>query len=191
MTGDSVVLLVDDQPDIVATYQEQLNETYTIQTAYSGEEALDELDETVDVILLDRRMPGMTGDELLERIRKQNFGCWVVMVTAVEPDVDIVALEFDEYLIKPVSASQLNDAVERMLAREQLDAHIEQIVEIGSKLATLEAKLDYEQLQESDQYRHLREEFDQLREEIEFTEHKDDPYLEATVENIDALLPNI
>jgi DNA-binding response OmpR family regulator len=191
MTGDSVVLLVDDEPDIVATYQEQLNETYTTRTAYSGEEALDELDETVNVILLDRRMPGMTGDELLKRIREQKLDCWVVMVTAVEPDVDIVALEFDEYLIKPVSASQLNDAVERMLAREQLDEHIQQIVEIGSKLATLEAKLDYEQLQESDQYRHLREEFSQLREELEHTEHNDDPYLEATIENIDALLPNI
>jgi DNA-binding response OmpR family regulator len=186
-----VVLLIDDEPDIVATYQEQLSKTYTTRTAYSGEEALDELDETVDVILLDRRMPGMSGDEVLEQIRKQNLDCWVVMVTAVEPGVDIVALEFDEYLIKPVSASQLNDAVERMLAREQLDAHIEQTVEIGSKLATLEAKLDYEQLQESDQYRHLREEFSRLREELELTERNDDPYLEATIENIDALLPNV
>lgn len=191
MMGDSVVLLVDDEPEIVESYQEQLGETYTTRTAFSGEEALDELDETVDVVLLDRRMPGMTGDELLERIREQDLGCWVVMVTAVEPDVDIVALEFDEYLIKPVSTSQLNNAVDRMLAREQLDTQIRQIVEIGSKLATLEAKLDYEQLQESEQYRHLREEFSQLREEIELTEREDDPYLEATVENIDALLPNL
>lgn len=191
MTGDSVVLLVDDEPDIVAAYQEQLREAYTTRSAFSGEEALEELDESVDVVLLDRRMPGMSGDELLEQIRDREFDCWVVMVTAVEPDLDIVALEFDEYLTKPVSDSQLNDVVERMLAREQLDTQIQQIVEMGSKLATLEAKLDYEQLQESDHYGELREEFNDLREEIEVTEYEDDPYLEATVENIDALLPNL
>lgn len=191
MTGDSVVLLVDDEPDIVAAYQEQLREAYTTRSAFSGEEALEELDGSVDVVLLDRRMPGMSGDELLEQIRDQEFDCWVVMVTAIKPDMDIVALEFDEYLTKPVSDSQLNDVIERMLAREQLDTQIQQIVEMGSKLATLEAKLDYEQLQESDHYGELREEFDDLREEVEVTEYEDDPYLEATVENIDALLPNL
>lgn len=185
-----MVLLVDDEPDVVGMYEQQLSGTYATRTAQSGEEALDEFDETVDVVLLDRRMPGLTGDEVLERIRQRDVDCWVVMVTAVEPDLDIVSLEFDEYLIKPVSGEQLNDTVERMLTREQLDEQIQSIVEIGSKLATLEAKLNYEQLQDSDRYRELRDEFNRLREEIGPTED-DDPYHEATVENIDALLSNL
>jgi DNA-binding response OmpR family regulator len=133
----------------------------------------------------------MNGDAVLERIRERELDCWVVMVTAVDPDMEMVTLAFDEYLIKPVSGEQLNAAVERMLKRDQLDGQIQHIVEIGSKLATLEAKLDYEQLQQSKHYTELRAEFSQLREEIELTEREDDPYLEATVENIDALLPNL
>jgi hypothetical protein len=78
-----------------------------------------------------------------------------------------------------------------MLTRDRLDEQIQEIVDAGSRLATLEAKLDYEQLQESERYGQLREEFERLRAKIELTEHEDDPYLEATVENIDALLPNL
>lgn len=191
MTGDPGVLLVDDEPDVVSTYREQLDDTYTVRAANSGEQALERLDASVDVVLLDRRMPGMNGDAVLERIRERELDCWVVMVTAVDPDMEMVTLAFDEYLTKPVSGEQLNAAVERMLKRDQLDEQIQQIVEIGSKLATLEAKLDYEQLQQSKHYTELRAEFSQLREEIELTEREDDPYLEATVENIDALLPNL
>jgi DNA-binding response OmpR family regulator len=191
MTGDAAILLVDDEPDVVATYQSHLSGEYATRTAHSGEEALEKLDETIDVVLLDRRMPGMTGDELLEHIRERAVDCWVVMVTAVDPDLDIIALEFDEYLTKPVSGSQLKETVERMLTRDRLDEQIQEIVDVGSRLATLEAKLDYEQLQESERYGQLREEFERLRAKIELTEHEDDPYLEATVENIDALLPNL
>ncbi len=190
MTGDPEVLIVDDKPDVVGTYREQLDDTYTTQTANSGQEALEKLDTAVDVMLLDRRMPEMNGDEVLERVRERELGCWVVMVTAVDPDMDMVTLDFDEYLVKPVSGAQLNDAVERMLKRDRLDEQIQQIVELGSKLATLEAKLNYEQLQQSERYTELREEFGQLRDSVELTERDDDPYLEATVENIDALLPD-
>jgi CheY-like chemotaxis protein len=40
-----------------------------VRTAYGGHEALEELSDDVDVILLDRRMPGLSGDEVLEEVR--------------------------------------------------------------------------------------------------------------------------
>lgn len=189
MTGDSGVLIVDDEPEVVETYRKHLADSYSVRTAQSGEAALDALGEWVDVVLLDRRMPGMHGDEVLERIHECDVDCRVVMVTAVDPDLDIVTMAFDEYLVKPVSGDQLRETIDRLLRREQLDEQIQRIVEVGSKLATLEAKLGYEQLDRSDRYAELREEFHQLREETTLGDVDEDPYLEATVENIDALLP--
>lgn len=189
MTGDSGVLIVDDEPAVVETYCQQLTDHHSVRTTQSGEAALDALGEWVDVVLLDRRMPGMNGDEVLEQIRERGVDCRIVMVTAVEPDLDIVAMAFDEYLVKPVTGAQLRETIDRLLRREQLDAQIQRIVEVGSKLATLEAKLGYEQLDRSDRYAELREEFDRLRDEATLGDVDEDPYLEATVENIDALLP--
>ncbi|MXR50742.1 response regulator [Halovenus sp. WSH3] len=186
---DSGILIVDDEPEVVDTYRQHLADTYTVRTAQSGEEALALLDDTIDIVLLDRRMPGMSGDEVLERVRERSIDCRVVMVTAVDPDIDIVTMEFDEYLVKPVSGDDLRETVERLRRRTQLDAQIQRIVELGSKLATLEAKLEYEQLEQSERYDELREEFNRLREDTKLDDI-DDPYLEATVENIEALLPD-
>lgn len=190
MTEDATVLIVDDEEEVANTYSEALDGQYAVHTTYSGEQALETMDSTVDVVLLDRRMPGMSGDEVLEQMRTRDYDCRVVMVTAVEPDSDIIAMEFDEYLVKPVTATQLRDVVERMLAREKLDEQIRRIMTTGSRLATLEAKLDYEQLQDSEEYATLRDEFHELREKTELDDDSDDPYLEATIENIEALLRN-
>lgn len=188
MTADPNVLIVDDETGVVETYREALSQRYAVQTATAGSEALEKLDDAVDVVLLDRRMPGMTGDEVLGEIRDRGVDCRVVMVTAVEPDTDIIAMDFDEYLVKPVTNEQLMEVVERMLNRKNLDRQIQRIIRTGSRLATLEAKLDYHQLQESEEYAALREEFYDLRDGANLEAAQEDPYLEAAVENIEALL---
>jgi len=59
------------------------------------------IDETVDVVLLDRMMPGMSGQEVLAAIRERGLDCRVAMVTAVDADFDVIEMGFDEYLGKP------------------------------------------------------------------------------------------
>jgi DNA-binding response OmpR family regulator len=188
MGADSTVLIVDDEQDVADSYAEALREEYSVTVAYSGAGALDALDEHVDVMLLDRRMPDISGDEVLERVRDRSIDCRVVMVTAVEPTLDIVEMPFDEYLVKPVTGDQLIDVVERMLVRETLEAQVQRMFVLASKMATLESKLTYEQLDQSDEYETLRAEFDSLRSDVELPDSTDDPYLEATIEKVQALL---
>ena len=188
MTEDARVLIVDDEQGVADTYADALGDLYDVTTTYSGEEALETVDSATDIVLLDRRMPGMSGDEVLAEIRDRGLTCRVVMITAVEPDVDIVSMEFDEYLVKPVTAGQLQDVVERMLARKDLGEQIQQMFTLASRLATLEAKLDYEQLQTSEEYDELRGEFNELRGEVAIPDEVDDPYLDATLEKLEALL---
>lgn len=108
------VLAVDDLPDYLELYEYRLSDDYAVRTASDGEAALDALDEAVDVVLLDRDVSGRSGDDVLARIRDAGYDCRVAVVAADEPDEDVVALGYDACLTKPVSAAELNDAVERL-----------------------------------------------------------------------------
>jgi len=188
MAADPSVLIVDDEQTVADSYSDHLEEGYELTVTYSGEAALEQIDSGVDVVLLDRRMPGISGDEVLREIKDRNIDCRIVMVTAVDPEIDIIEMDFDEYLVKPVTGDQLRDVVDRMAARKSLDEQLQRIFALASKLATLESKLTYEQLQESDEYTRLRTEFDQLRDDTDLPDAEEDPYFEAAVENVEALL---
>lgn len=127
------VLLVDDEPELVDIYEMWFEERYETRTAHSGQQALAEFDEDIDVVLLDRRMPGMSGDEVLERLREDGHDCLVVMVTAVEPDQGIVELPFDEYVVKPADRSELLGTVDRALARETDETASDVLDALGDK----------------------------------------------------------
>lgn len=136
----AVVLIVDDEQNLADLYAQWLGDDYTVRTAYDGEQALDQLDAAVDVVLLDRRMPGLSGDEVLDRIRNQGFECRVAMVTAVEPDFDIIELGFDDYLTKPASKADLHDIVEELLSRAEYNQTLLQYYSLVATRATLEAE---------------------------------------------------
>lgn len=185
--SESVVLIVDDDQELVKMYRHYLDEEYEVRVATSGEEALERYDPEVDVVLLDRRMPGMSGDEVLKRIRERGVDCRVVMVTAVNPDVDILDMEFDDYLTKPIKRAEIQDVVERMVARDALKRRVLESFALASKLATLEQKLDIEQLENSAEYKRLLDRFTELRNEFEL--HNSDAYYsDATLEKFEALM---
>ncbi|USZ69879.1 HalX domain-containing protein (plasmid) [Halorussus salilacus] len=165
----STVLVVDDEEDVADLYAMWLQDDYRVRSVYEGESALDVLDETVDVVLLDRRMPGQSGDEVLERIRERELNCRVVMVTAVKPDFDILEMGFDDYLVKPVSREDLDETVSEMLTRVDYGAKLQEFYSLVSKKAVLEAEKDAAALDDSDEYAELTAEIEDLREEVEKT----------------------
>ena len=145
-SAGAVVLVVDDDPQIRAVFSDLLEDTYDVRTAESGEEALAEMGEHVDVVLLDRRMPGMSGDDLLERFRADGYDQPVAMVTAVEPDFDVLEMGFDSYVLKPVFEEELRDVVETMLLRREFDAVIREYFSLASKVAALKQGKDRSEL---------------------------------------------
>jgi len=168
-TDDATVLVVDDEQDIADLYSTWLAEAHTVRTAYGPQEALEKVDSDLDVVFLDRQMPKMTGDEVLERIRERGLECRVVMVTAVDPDFDIVDMPFDDYLTKPVMLAELQDAVDRMLTRESYDETVQDFFALSSKKATLEAEKDSLELQDNEEYEQLDEELERKRREADDT----------------------
>jgi DNA-binding response OmpR family regulator len=164
-----VVLIVEDEPDLADLYATWLDDDYRVRVAYGGREALEELDESVSVVLLDRRMPDLSGDETLAEIRSRGFDCRVAMVTAVEPDFDIVAMGFDDYLVKPVSKDALHDTVSNLLLRNAYDSGVQELFSLASKKALLESEKGPTALAESEEYQELDEQLTQLREQLDET----------------------
>ena len=132
------VLIVDDEPKLAEMYALYLDEDHDVRCASSGTEGAELIDETVDVCLVDRRMPGMSGDELVAEIRDRGYDCGVAMVSAVDLDVETVGTLFDAYLIKPVDGDTLRRIVAELSSlREQPDPVREQYA-LLQQLSTLQ-----------------------------------------------------
>jgi CheY-like chemotaxis protein len=166
--GDTpTILVVDDEPRVVEAFELWLGDAYRIVPATSGSEALDCLDDSVDLVLLDRHMPGMHGDEVLAEIRDRGQDCRVAMVTAVDPDFDILEMPFDHYIAKPVDEQKLRQVVERLLGFESYDRQLEELYTVTQKLTLLEQQKPRVELRNDDRYQELRARMEQLQEELD------------------------
>jgi len=161
------VLVVDDEERVANTYELRLSGEYETEIALSGEEALQKIDDEIDVVLLDRRMPGMTGDEVLEEIRKRGYDCRIVMLTAVDPDFEIADMDLDDYVVKPVDRDDLHKVVDRALTISEYNEHMQELSSLKLKRNVLEVELSDAELEDSDKYQRLVDDIEELESEIE------------------------
>ena len=159
------VLAVDDEPDLVELYRVYLQDEYDVRLATGGEEALSRMDDDVDVVLLDRRMSDLTGHEVLSEMRAAGYDAQVAMVTAVEPDVDVVDMPFDDYQTKPVSREEIRTLVAVLLRRAEFDEQSQRFFALASKKAALEAS----GLTGTDEYERVLTQIADTRAEVDTT----------------------
>lgn len=166
-TTTPTVLVVDDDPRLAKMHGDWLDSAgYDVKRAHDGREALRELTEDVAVVLLDRRMPGLSGDEVLSRIEGLDQECAVVMLTAVEPDFDVVDMGFDDYVVKPGFKDELVDVVEDVLQRAGLDDPVREYIALATKRRLLEAQTTAEEREASDDYQRLTERLAELETQL-------------------------
>jgi DNA-binding response OmpR family regulator len=181
---DVSVVVVDDEADLADVYAKQLAADNDVTVAQGGEQALDEIDHTTDVVLLDRRMPGLSGDEVLDHIRECAYGCRVVMVTAVEPDLDVVDLRFEDYITKPVKGEELRRVVNEQVIYARYERAIREYTRVRSKIdLLLSSKLEQELVDQAG-FRELCLRAHSIKAEIEqlFADHDESIPIDATEE---------
>ena len=106
------ILWVDDEIDLLQPYIIYLsNKDYEVITASNGEDALDIIEETSpDIVFLDENMPGLSGLETLQEIKRLRPEVPVVMITKSEEEhimEQAIGEKIADYLIKPVNPSQI------------------------------------------------------------------------------------
>jgi len=149
--GDPVVLVVEDDPETVEQYRDWLSE-YNVRHAPNGERALASIDDSVDVVVLDRALPDMTGAEVLREIREGDIDVRVVIATTMEADFDVIHMGFDAYVRTPVEREAFLDTVEEVLERAALRHQLREYYSLMSRKGALEADKPVEELQEREEY---------------------------------------
>jgi len=180
------VLAVDDEEDVVALYEQFLGDGYDVRMAKTGEEALRSVDDGVDVVMLDRRLPDIDGEVVLERIRERGLDCRIAVVTGVDPGFDIIEMEFDDYLVKPVREREVRETVDHLLARLRYSDLLTEYYRVASKVAALKAAKSDETLRANDEFVQLDERAAELRRDVTSTLEELDDYATAFNEVVES-----
>ncbi|MCC2643268.1 MAG: protein of unknown function, putative Histidine kinase [Nitrospira sp.] len=127
MSTEAAILIVDDDSDIRETLSDRLRAwDFRVLTVDTGREALAALDtEDVKGVLLDIGMPGMDGIEVLTSMRDCHPSIPVILITAAASEAraaSAIASGAQGYLLKPISASRLQQTVERWFTSVSLSA---------------------------------------------------------------------
>ncbi len=121
-----VILVVDDESSIRESFSLILDKEFRVITAATGETALKRIiDEKIDLVYLDVRMPGMNGIETLKKIKEIDKNIEVILVTAVN-DVgsaaSAVKLGAKDYLIKPFNVQDILNMTRSFVIKAQTRA---------------------------------------------------------------------
>ena len=122
---DGSILVVDDEPITRQSLTDILRlEGYTVASVPNGEAAVEYIRMySVDLIVLDLRMPGMGGMDAMRAISQISPDTEIILLTAhgsMETAVDALRYRVHDYLIKPVSPSQILASIGRGLSRKAL-----------------------------------------------------------------------
>lgn len=126
------LLIVDDNKEIVTVLSDALSiRGYNILSAFDGTEGLQTaLDKSPDLLLLDWNLPGLSGIQVLQALRKQGNQAPVILMTIYGSEsvaVQAFKLGIRDYLRKPVRLPEMLEAVEKALAEDRLRREKERI----------------------------------------------------------------
>ena len=134
------VLVVDDDMSVCKSVANVLkSEGYTVDMVLSGEEAVEKMKKSkYALVIVDLMLPGMSGIELLQEIKKMNPNTTVIMITgypSIKTAVESIKLSAYDYIPKPFTPDELRSLVARALERRQT------YEEMAAKLGIEEEKL--------------------------------------------------
>src|SRR4029450_11471297 len=118
------ILIIDDDKSLLESYTVLLEDEFQVFTAETGEAGLDLLRyEDVHLVLLDIRLPGIDGIEVLRRIKALDENVDVIMITAVKNvrvAVEAIKLGAYDYIVKPFEIDEILSLLRRTLEHQSL-----------------------------------------------------------------------
>ncbi|WP_336338178.1 response regulator transcription factor [Haloarcula brevis] len=146
------VAVIDDDEDYRQLYKLWLPEAYEVTEASDGRTGLRRIDDSVDVVLLDRQMPELSGETVASKLRQRPAAPAVVMISGVEPDVDILEIPVDSYLRKPTDRDTLLSVLSTVRTRREYGTERRKLLGLADRRATVADAVRATALAESDAY---------------------------------------
>jgi len=124
---EKIVLIVDDETILRESLRDYLKETYQVVTAGTGEEALELVEkQDFDILVIDVRLPGKTGLQVLREVRESKPYIKSIIITAypsAESAVEAMKLGAVDYLVKPVVPDDLEGLIRETLLKAGKGRH--------------------------------------------------------------------
>ena len=127
------ILIIDDDPSIRETLEMFLHEKgYEAVTSEDGVKGLEAVQkERPDLVILDIRLPGMDGLEVLKKIKDKDENLYVIMITAyhaMEATIQAMKLGAYEYIHKPIDVDELEIAIDKVVNNRKLNTRLEDLI---------------------------------------------------------------
>ncbi len=120
---EKIVLIVDDEAILRESLRDYLRDTYQVVTARTGEEALELIEkQDFDILVIDMRLPGKTGLQVLREVKESKPYVKSIVITAypsAESAVEAMKLGATDYLIKPVAPDNLERLIRETILKHR------------------------------------------------------------------------
>ncbi|OCL27532.1 histidine kinase [Orenia metallireducens] len=125
------ILIIDDEKNIRITLKQCLNQDYEVVTGVNGEDGLEKFkDDNFDLVLLDMKLPGIDGIEVLKKLKELDNNVNIVMITGfgtIETAVETMKMGAVDYLRKPFAPNEIREIVKEVLDRQSLAVSDEEL----------------------------------------------------------------
>ncbi len=167
------ILLVDDDEETLETISDILQEKgFYVETAKTGKEALEKTKKLVfNIVLLDIKLPDMSGIEVLKVLSEEHFPTMTIMITAnatVQNAVDATNFGASAYILKPIDPEALFQAIKECLKKQEI---FNLRLSLGTRKIPISISLPIFTIQQID-----REATRQRRTRSEYIEHHFEAY---------------
>lgn len=151
--NDKLILIVEDEEDILElleyTLQKEGYETIGfLSVNKSLEKVLEE--EKIDLILMDRNLPGIDGTEFISKIKQKGYNYPVIYLTAKDKDEDILEgfkSHADDYITKPFKIQELLARVNAVIKRSSKDVDVLKVKDITYKASNKKFYIESEEIE--------------------------------------------
>lgn len=151
------ILIIDDEKNIRMTLEKALKkDDYSMDMAINGEEALKKIkDKQYSIILLDMKLPGMNGMEVLEKINELDYETKIIIITgygSIESAVKTMKLGAIDYLRKPFKPEKIHELVNEVYERYdvEIDENTENIEDFNKIINLAKDKINKRDFNEAE-----------------------------------------
>lgn len=177
MMKNKLILIVEDEEDILElleyTLQKEGYETIGFLSANNTVEKVLE-EEPIDLILMDRNLPGLEGTTFIKQIRNKGYNSPVIYLTAKDKDEDILEgfeSHADDYITKPFNIQELIARVNAVIKRSSKEVDIVRVRDIIYKVSNKKIYIDEEEVELTHLERDLLLEFIKNKDILMTREH--------------------